>query len=53
MAKVREILKSKTRDKVIALARKNGWEVRESGRVVWIDDAKCTFDAKNKLLMVE
>jgi hypothetical protein len=50
---VREILKNKTKSAVKDWARKNGWKIRDTGKEVWIGDAKCTFDSNDKLLMVE
>lgn len=51
--KVRELLKQKTKSDVKNWARKNGHKIRDTGKEVWIDDAKCTFDNKDNLQMVE
>jgi hypothetical protein len=49
----RELLKLKTRTKIMNYAAKNGWRIEEKGPVVFVGSAKCTFNSGGKLLMVE
>lgn len=49
----RELMKLKTKARIVAWAQSNGWKIRGTGRVIFIGDAKCTFDDRDNLLMVE
>lgn len=49
----RQLIKLGTRTKILNYAAKEGWDIRERQNVVWIGNAKCTFNSGGKLLMVE
>lgn len=49
----KDLLGLKTKWKIINYADREGWKVVDRGRIVYIGNAKCTFDSAGKLLMVE
>jgi hypothetical protein len=49
----KELLKLRTKAKIINYGKRGGWTVTESGNTVWVGNAKCTFNSVGRLLIVE